>query len=315
VRTRFVVISDTHFFAPGSEPADKMYWNRVLQSRAVEIAECLADTINHLAPDFVIHCGDFTGLCDLPNFEYGCQVLDQLSCPWYGVVGNHDTWYPGVREAFSRRLGLPSGQCYYGRELAGLQFIFLDVAYWSSVSGDVSPYLDKDLYDSGQIAGMGPTHDELRWLEAELARCSDRPAVVVSHAPLDFKASYPVATLPRGRPVQGSATSLADYMGDMLLRAQVQDVLRRHPQVKLALAGHWHICDATPRDGVLYCQTASLREYPFEIRVAEIRANELSLKTTGLKNPAFRRASYVSEWGNHWVAGRAADREFTIGLG
>ena len=31
------------------------------------------ETINELAPDFVIHCGDFTGLCDMENWDAGCR--------------------------------------------------------------------------------------------------------------------------------------------------------------------------------------------------------------------------------------------------
>jgi 3',5'-cyclic AMP phosphodiesterase CpdA len=312
--SRFVVVSDTHIFAPGSEPEDKLYWNRVLQSRSRDIADCLIDTITDLAPDFVVHCGDITGLCDMENFDYACQMLDSLPCPWYAAVGNHDTWNPGIRTAFSSRFGLPEGQCYYRRDLAGLHFIFLDVAYWTSAKGDVSPYLDKELYDSGQILGMGPSLAELQWLEEELPDCSHRPVILVSHAPLGFKDAYPLATLPRGRPVQAPTTSLVDYMGDVLLRDQLRATVSRFPNVRVAFAGHWHISDATRDDGVLFCQTSSLREYPFEIRVAEVRDGRLSVITTGLKNTEFQRLSYVAEWGNSWVAGSPGDREFTVNL-
>ncbi len=313
--SRFVVISDTHFFAPDAVPQDKLYWNRVLQSRSPEIGECLIETINDLAPDFVIHCGDFTGLCDMENFEFGCQLMDQLSCPWYAVLGNHDTWYPGIRDAFSSRYGLPQGQCYYSRDLAGLRFIFLDVAYWTSRQGQVSPYLDKELYDSGQILGMGPTQEELRWLQAELEQCSERPVILVGHGPLQFRDTYPVVTLPKGRPVAAARTSLADHMDSVLLRREMLEIIRGHPNVKAAFAGHWHICDVMQDNGVLYCQTASLREYPFEIRVVEVYNQRLSVTTLGLKDLTFGQLSYMGEWGNDWVAGAPSDREFTVDLG
>jgi 3',5'-cyclic AMP phosphodiesterase CpdA len=312
--SKFVVISDTHFFAPEFAPDDKLYWNRVLQSRSPEIAECLIQTISEIAPDFVVHCGDFTGLCDLENFDYGCRVMDRLPCPWYAAVGNHDTWYPGIRSAFSARFGLPEGQCHYRRELAGLHFIFLDVAYWTSSEGHVSPYLDKDLYDSWQILGMGPTESELKWLETELEQCGEQPVILVSHAPLGFKDAYPLATLPKGRPVQAATTSLVDHLGDVLLREQMRAIIGRFPTVRAAFAGHWHIHDVTDDDGVLYCQTASLREYPFEIRIVQVEDRKLSLATQGLKDPAFQRLSYVAEWGNSWVAGSASDRALTLDL-
>ncbi|HIQ05100.1 MAG TPA: hypothetical protein EYH31_05310 [Anaerolineae bacterium] len=240
--------------------------------------------------------------------------MDQLSCPWYAVLGNHDTWYPGVRDAFSSLYGLPPSQCYYSRNLAGIHFVFLDVVHWTSRQGRVLPYLDKELYDSGQILGMGPTEEELHWLQAELEHCSDHPVVLISHAPLEFKDAYPVATLPKGRPAQATRTSLVDYMGDVLMRREMQEIIRCYPNVKVAFAGHWHICDATHHDSVVYCQTPSLREYPFDIRLVEVRNRALMVTTVGLKNPDFKRLSYVEEWHNSWVAGSPSDREFTVEL-
>jgi hypothetical protein len=312
--SRFAVIADTHFFAPHLAPEDKLYWNRVLQSRSPEIARNLVDTINCIGPDFVIHCGDFTGLCDMGNYEFGCRIMDQLTCPWYAVLGNHDTWYPGVRAAFSARMDLPPGCCHYARDLAGMRVLFLDVAYWTSAGGETSPYLDKDLYDSGQIAGMGPTLAELDWLDSELRECRDRPAILVSHAPLGFKDAYAVGTLPRGRPAQTTPTSLADYMGDMLLRHELRQTVRRHRHVKAAFAGHWHIHDVAVDDGVVYCQTASLREYPFDLRLVRRLGDSLHVSTIPLRDSTFPGDSYVAEWGNDWVAGLPGDRDFVIPL-
>jgi len=314
MHARFVIIADTHFFAPRPGLQDKLYWNRVLQSRSAEIAQALVDTITHLEPDFVIHCGDFTGICDMDNFEFGCRVMDQLACPWYAVLGNHDTWYPGVRDAFSAQLDLPPGRCYYARDLAGMRFLFLDVAHWTSAQGVTLPYLDRDLYDSGQILGMGPTLPQLEWLDSELSQSCDRPAVLVSHAPLGFKEVYPLATLPRGRAVQKSPTSLVDYMGDMLLRDELRQIIRRHRHVKAALAGHWHINDVTLDDGVVYCQTASLREYPFDLRLAQVFDDRLSVSTVPLRDGSLPGDSYIAEWGNDWVAGLPGDRDFVIPL-
>ena len=120
--TRFVVISDTHFYAPGRQEKDALCWNRVLQTRSDAIAQALVEAIRDLAPDFVVHCGDITGLCEMANWEFACQIMDQLPCPWYAVLGNHDTWFAGVRDAFSARFGVPAGPCYYGRDLGGIPF-------------------------------------------------------------------------------------------------------------------------------------------------------------------------------------------------
>jgi 3',5'-cyclic AMP phosphodiesterase CpdA len=309
---RFVVISDTHFIAPGHRMVGRTWWNRVLESRCEAIGAALGQAVNRLKPDFVIHCGDFTGHSDPVNYEFGLQVMSQLGCPWYAVLGNHDTWGPGVRAALAARYQLPGEDCFYARDLAGLRFIFLDVAYWTSTSGETSPYLDHELYDRGQIRGMGPSQAELVWLEHELA-AADRPVVLVSHAPLGYKPAYPIPTLPYGTPALQPQTSIAELMGKVLHLDTLREMIRRHRQVKIALAGHWHICDMIREDGVTFCQTASLREYPFEFRVVDVADGNMVVNTLGLGDD-FQRESYVEAWGNRWIAGADEDRSFLVEL-
>lgn len=236
--TRFVIISDTHLFAPGAVVRDATFWNRVLRTRSLEIGARLVETVNELAPDFVIHCGDLTGHCDLENWGAGCQVLDLLNCPWYAVLGNHDTWFPGVRDAFAARFGLPPGQGSYRQDLGGLRFLFLDLAHWHDRDGGISPYLDKEAYDAGQIVGLGPSPEGLHWLEAELAGCDDRPVVLVSHPPLGYKASYPLGTLPKGEPTPARRVPVDSILGDVREHEALRALIGRCPNVRLALAGH-----------------------------------------------------------------------------
>jgi 3',5'-cyclic AMP phosphodiesterase CpdA len=306
--TRFVVISDTHFYAPRTIAEDDVYWNGVLQTRSPEIGACLVETIDELNPDFVIHCGDITGLCELENWAFACRLLDGLRCPWYAALGNHDTWYPGVREAFAERFGA----CYYRRDLAGIRFLFLDLVHWYDSQGHRSPY--RDLIETSQIGGMGADDEQLRWLEAELAADTDRPIALVSHPPLGFKPAYPIASWPRGEPVIERPTPLDPLFGEVVYRSTIQAALRSAPHVKVAFAGHWHIMDATHQDGVVHCQTASLREFPFEIRTVEIDSATMKIRTVPLKDPAFRQASFLPAWNNAWVSGSPADRAFGVEL-
>ena len=171
------------------------------------------------------------------------------------------TWFPGVRAALAARYELPGEDCFYTRDLAGLRFIFLDVAYWTSVYGDTTLYLDKELYDQGKIRGLGPSWTNWPGWSTELAK-ADRPMVIVSHAPLGYKPAYPMPTLPYGTPAQQPETSVADLMGDVLDRNAMREMMRRCPQVKIAFAGHWHIADVFREDGVTFCQTGSCANIP-----------------------------------------------------
>jgi hypothetical protein len=310
---RFVVLSDTHFIEPQKAAEGKTWWNRLLETRCAGIGAALVQTINRLQPDFVVHCGDFTGHGDLASYELGLEIMNRLDSPWYVVPGNHDSWLPGVRTAMAARCQQPADDCYFAWDLVGLRFIFLDVVYWTSVAGNTTPYLDHELYDRGDIVGMGPKPQELAWLEQELD-AADRPVVIVSHAPLGYKPAYPIPTLPRGEPAPKPLTSVADFMGDVLQRQAMRDLIRRCPWAKVAFAGHWHLCDMIREDGVTFCQTAALREYPFEFRLVTVEGGRLSVSTHGLDDDSFARESYVEAWGNRWVAGTEADRTFDVAL-
>jgi Calcineurin-like phosphoesterase len=309
---RFIVITDTHFIAPGHRMVGRTWWNRVLEARCDELSAALRQAVDVLKPDFVVHCGDFVDHGDLASCELGFQMMDRLGCPWYAVPGNHDTWLPGMRTALATRYQLPGERCFYTRDLAGLRFIFLDVVYWGTGSGEMLSYLDQELADRGQIRGMGPSPEELVWLEGELA-AADRPVVLISHAPLGYRPTYPIQTLPYGTPARQPQTSVAELMGDVLHRNTLRELVRRYPRVKIMFSGHWHLCDMVREEGVTYCQTGALREFPFEFRVVEVEGQMMRVATAGLGDN-FQRESYIEAWGNRWIAGSEAARSFQVEL-
>jgi len=60
-----------------------------------EVAESLVGTLRELAPDFVVHCGDFTQSSEIAQWEYGCEILDRVGLPLVPGPGNHDVAKPG----------------------------------------------------------------------------------------------------------------------------------------------------------------------------------------------------------------------------
>ena len=316
---RFVIISDTHFYVPGAGK-NGIWWNHTLQTETDQIGRCMVEAVSETNPDFVIHCGDITGTCDMGNYHLGAEILDQVPCPWYAVVGNHDTWYPGIRDAFSDRYGVPRGQCYYSASLGGLRFIFLDSCHWCTVDGEVSPYLDKELFDSGKIQGLYIPDEELEWLEEQLNAHSDETVVLVSHAPLGFKEIYPVVTMPDGSKAPPEGCALLHFnercgvMGDIGNRVELRKMLEKHSNVRMALAGHCHIHDCHEEDGIAFVQTGAMREFPCEFRVVDVDSGVAAFTTHGLKDLSYSERSYIEERNNSWVAGKEADRTFTIPL-
>ena len=307
---RFVVMSDTHFIAP---PADQegTWWNRTTHRFSREMGEALVETVTGLSPDFAVHCGDFTGMDTRKNYEFGVEFMDQLGCPWFGVPGNHDTWSYETREGFSKTFGCSEGKWSYSCEIPGLKFFFLDVVHWYSENGECSPFFDREKYDSGKITGMGPSEKDLIWLEKELEK-THLPAVIVSHAPAAFKESYPLKTLPYGKPVKAPMTPPSGFINDIIGREKLYRLTQKYPVVKVCFAGHWHINDALTFGGVLYVQTGCLREFPYEIRLVEYSEGRFRITTHGLKVQELREISYIKEWGNRWVEGEPDVREFVF---
>jgi predicted phosphohydrolase len=308
---RFVVISDTHFYAPGNGK-DGQWWHRTLHSRPEQVAEALIQSVVPLKPDFVIHCGDLTGLCEMDNFHFAKRAMDRLGCPWYVVPGNHDTWYPGVRAAFSKLYDLEDERCYYNRLINNIHFLFLDTCYWAAADGTVSPYLDKDKCDSGQIAGLYVSKDQLVWLVEQLEEYPDHKAILISHAPVRYKPFYPATKFWDGTPTQDGRLDLAEVIDGVVNIDEVRHVIDQHSNIIAMFNGHWHINDINIRNGVVYCQTASLREWPFEFRLVEVSNRTVSISTHGLNDSDLREDSYLDALGNDWIAGEPEGRSYTF---
>jgi len=313
---RFAIISDTHFVKPPTEIGGS-WWNRTTEKYSTEMGDALVETMRELSPDFVIHCGDFTGEKSSDSVEFGLSIMDKIGCPWYGTPGNHDSRSIASRTMFKDRFNEGENSWSYYRDLGELHFFFLDVAHWLGADGSVSPYFDREKYDSGEIIGMGPCEEDLAWLEREL-EATETPAIVVTHAPIHFKEAYPLSTLPYGVAVKAPITQPKDFISGFVRldegRGRLLDIVRSHRNVVACLAGHWHINDALVEAEQLFLLTGSLRDYAYDIRLVEYDGTTFDISTHALDLPELRKLSYVEKWGNEWVRGTDDVRNFTFSL-
>ena len=314
MKTRFVVITDTHYNIPGSTD-DFLWWNRFLVSRIEEISNSMVSTIRSLSPDFLIHCGDFTNDSKLEHFQYGLDVMEACGCPYYLTFGNHDGYLPDMRKNIAPMIGMEDGKLYYSSEMNGMRFYFLDPVYWMTDNSEIHDYLHRDVHREKGYVGGGPLQEELTWLRDELGRYDNDPSFLITHMPIFSKSHYPVGRLHKGEPVPESPYPIHKPGTAYCLHdEELREITRTFPHLRMVFTGHWHIHDLVSDDGVYHCQTASMIEYPLELRLMEHEGNSLTSTIVPLDNPRLAAESVVEEWGNTWVHGTPEDREFKLGF-
>ncbi len=307
IDARFVIMTDTHFSPPG-KGQDSRWWNRTLGSRSAEIGEALISTVKNLSPDYIIHCGDFTHPGDVESFQFGVDIMDRMACPYYIILGNHDAQTEGIRKSITTLIENENGNLYYSRDLAGLRFIFLDSANWITKDGKAYDYQETTIVREEDYSGIGPSQDVLDWLKNELTENQDQPTIIVTHAPIHSKPTYPVETLQTGKPINDYPTPYHHFASYSVHEESLRRMISQHTNIIAVFCGHWHISDITGMGGAIHCQTGALIEYPFEMRLMERDRNQLILSTIGLNDQKFKNESFIPEWNNQWVAGQPDDR-------
>jgi len=172
------------------------------------------------------------------------KVLKQeCSTPVHSCIGNHDVW--GWSKSKSKTTGqepnwgkrratemLHLGERYYTFSQAGWQFVVLDSIH--------------DL-PAGEDGYLGQLDEpQFAWLMQTLRDVpSTTPVVILSHIPI-LSAS---AVLWAERPNNDFQISRALMHADCL---QLKELFAKHPNVKLCLSGHLHLCDRVDYNGVTY---------------------------------------------------------------
>jgi 3',5'-cyclic-AMP phosphodiesterase len=155
------------------------------------------------APDALLLTGDLAEHASDAEYAQVASLLEAVDAPRYVLAGNHDD-----REALRRHLGAPGSAgtpLQYAVDLGPLQVMMLDSTRAGSDAGQLDP-------------------DRLAWLEAALAEDATTPTFLAMHHP-------PLVT---GAPA-------ADAIGlPAADRAALGDVVRRHRNVSLIVAGHFH---------------------------------------------------------------------------
>ncbi len=158
---RIVQLTDTHIRRHGKLAYRRADTADALR-RAVRHINRLADSVGRI--DAVFATGDLTDMGTADEFAMFRELTTPLNMPMYVLPGNHDRREP-MREAFADASYLPAtGTLDYAVDLGGLRVLALDSTVPRQPHGELRP-------------------EQLAWLDSELRRLDNRPAVVFLHHP------------------------------------------------------------------------------------------------------------------------------------
>jgi hypothetical protein len=235
---RFAHLTDLHFTTRAQNRYPTSHQHIV---RAV-------GTLNQESLDFVLFTGDMFHFPedldgDLPALT---DALKQLNCPYYCLIGNHDAEGPQLKR---RKLtlmenlgdqGLAHGRSFYSfSPRPGFRFIALDTT------------------DTGEDSYTGWTghvsDQQLNWLQDTLkAYREEKVFLALHHPPIT---PYPFLEKLRFEPKTAS---------------HLEYILRAHPQVQLAFAGHYHFGGWNSFAHAQLLIGPSLVEHPHPYRIVEL---------------------------------------------
>lgn len=227
---RFGLVTDVHYgdippcdLRKSWPPADFVNYRDGLAKMRRVTAIMNADR-----PDFLIELGDFKD--DSKDLAKTVECLDRIEKafaafegPRYHALGNHDTDVLAKDEflAHVANSGFEKALPYYAFGLNGVTFIVLDANYDS----DLKPYCRNNKWWDANIPP-----EELRWLEAELAKAKGH-VVVFCHQRLD-----------------PDAWEKHEVRNASIVRG----ILERSGKVCAVFTGHEHIGGICTLNGIVY---------------------------------------------------------------
>ena len=252
---RFVHLTDTHCMVTEANPRPpppqayveiggfKLFWTDPPNSLP-NLEHTVAYLNKSIQPDFVIHGGDVTSGGDLSNLRRARELLDQLDCPYYVVMGDNDL---GMTEAeFQKDPGASNFVRVFGShnrlfDRAGRHFIMLSAC---------------------------ATERDFAWLARDLERNREKPTFLCTHRLLlaDQVTSEMVARYYRGARLMMSGGE------------GIEALLEGYPNVRFILSGHCHCSLLWRNRGRTCVTTAALAGVPVEFSVFTVYSGRVEIQ-------------------------------------
>ncbi|WP_346859862.1 metallophosphoesterase [uncultured Draconibacterium sp.] len=198
------------------------------------------DTINKIAPDFVLTGGDNIMDALEVSYEGGDsaytlfdEYIKNLEMPLYSTMGNHEIFGLYEKSGVSPKHKEYAKNMYENR-LAKRYYSF-DHKNWHFVVLDGIGFTDDRNY-FGYV-----DEKQLKWLEKDLKKAGDKPIIVSIHIPL----------LSIGAQIMQGPTEAMGVKEIVTNANEVIDILERY-NTKIVLQGHLHFLEDINYNGIHY---------------------------------------------------------------
>jgi len=202
----------------------------------------LAEVVGHFnraQVGFVISLGDFIN-DDIKGYDTLNSITSGLSMPLYHVAGNHDfdPAYPGIKATIDR---MSLKKLNYAFSNQGWRFIVLngnDISLYTSKKGSASYKKAEAMLAGLKAQGLpqaqpwngGIGAKQMKWLEKELQKAERNGERVI------FACHFPL-----------QSAKISDVLWNS---NEVNTLISRFPNVFAFFAGHGHISQHIPVDGI-----------------------------------------------------------------
>jgi len=286
---RFIYIADTHL---GARPMGYQM-QQGHPERIAEILQALEGFIGETGGiDFVLHGGDMVDAATEANIRSAADTF-QLSVPVYLCLGNHDltderslgmwqslapTFFPGGRPEFTIQ--------------AGPGAVHVVPNHWEAER----PYFWGDRQD----AQFSP--DQLDWLRRAGAAATESVTVVATHCPA-------LGLPPEQTGFDEAYHSPPPGFRESLVQPALDGRERGGAGPLVVLGAHNHMNMHVELEGADYVTASSLSEVPFECKLFEVSAGQVTMSTHSLGARLDFESQY--DYDRTYVQGRPIDRAFS----
>lgn len=258
-----------------------------------------AELVRHLSRwlddhqvDAIIYGGDIVEHATREEVGQAVSLLSGCKTRALVCLGNHDL---STRQSYEA----------WQQELVRWPQATLGDAQLESTEGDVYVVNNRWAHREGPQFYWDPstspdaclTENQAQWLHRVLGQRTDRPAIVVAHAPVD------------GLPPELTGLEHPIHEAPMEYAKSLTAVLEAHPRVGLLLAGHCHATCAIRHGHRVHAMTAALGEVPFQSRLIDVRDGTIRVETAEIA-PGPEGLALNGE--RAWTSGRPGDRAFAV---